>query len=97
MSRFQKIAMAIFLLSLSASVAASHFYTSSAALWLGVPALIMSAWSALGHLATIDDDYPGEFSNPEKLPLIWHTSLVELVLKLTVLLVTAWLVVLVPT
>ena len=44
-----------------------------------------SAWAAVGHLITIDDDYPGGFSNPEKDNNIWRHSLLELAIKTGIL------------
>jgi len=44
-----------------------------------------SAWAAVGHLITIDDDYPGGFSNPEKDKNIWRHSLLELAIKTGIL------------
>ena len=35
----------------------------------------LSAWIAFGHLVTIDDDMPGEWSNPEGSKELWHGSL----------------------
>ena len=32
--------------------------------WIAAPALVLSGWTALGHLVTLDDDMPGEWSNP---------------------------------
>jgi hypothetical protein len=28
--------------------------------WIAVPALLISAWAAIGHLVTLDDDMPGD-------------------------------------
>ena len=33
--------------------------------WLAAPSIILSGWAAFGHLITLDDDMPGEWSNPE--------------------------------
>lgn len=54
----------------------------------GVPYIyslcFLSAWVALGHLITLDDDMPGEWSNPESDKAIWHGSLFMLSVKFLV-------------
>ncbi|HVP76382.1 MAG TPA: hypothetical protein VMV04_00660 [Thermodesulfobacteriota bacterium] len=37
-----------------------------------------------GHLITIDDDMPGEWSNPEGSKKIWRSSMLELLVKFLV-------------
>ena len=75
----------------------SLFYLAVAALvavslsvLFGVPYVItvlgLSAWAALGHLITLDDDMPGEWSNLEGSRSVWHRSLLELAVKFVVLL-----------
>jgi len=44
-----------------------------------------SAWSAFGHLVTLDDDLPGGFSNPDGDQAIWQSSLRQLAIKCAVL------------
>lgn len=39
---------------------------------------------AFGHLITLDDDMPGEWSNPEKSKALWHMSLAILAAKFLV-------------
>ena len=46
------------------------------------PALVLSGWGLFGHLITLDDDIPGEWSNPEGSKKVWRNSLVELLVKL---------------
>lgn len=41
----------------------------------------LSAWVAFGHLITLDDDMPGEWSNPDGDKKMWRASLSVLVLK----------------
>ena len=53
-------------------------------LWLTSPVLFVSGWAAIGHLVTLDDDAPGGWSNPERSPTVWHSSLRELVVKLCI-------------
>jgi hypothetical protein len=55
------------------------------AVLVGLPALVISIWVALGHLITLDDDYPGGWSNPEDDKEYWKASLRELAKKLLVL------------
>lgn len=51
---------------------------------VGLPAIVFSGWAALGHLITLDDDYPGEWSNPGRSKELWRTSLLELLGKIGV-------------
>jgi len=44
----------------------------------------LAAWMALGHLITLDDDMPGEWSNPEGDKKLWRGSLVGLAVKFLV-------------
>ena len=66
------------------------YVASGAALLLGsyslgrqmvVPALVLSGWAFIGHLITIDDELPGEWSNPEGSRKIWRASVAELAVK----------------
>jgi len=54
-------------------------------LWLSVPyiysAMGIAGLVCLGHLVTIDDDFPGGLSNPEEKQSIWRNSLSALALK----------------
>ena len=45
------------------------------------------AWIAFGHLITLDDDMPGEWSNPEGDKKLWRSSLVILAVKFLVFVV----------
>ncbi len=42
----------------------------------------LSGWALIGHLVTLDDDMPGEWSNPEGSRTLWHSSLIVLLIKL---------------
>lgn len=44
----------------------------------------LSGWALVGHLVTLDDDMPGEWSNPEGSKALWHSSLFALLVKLLV-------------
>src|SRR5687767_14677411 len=93
MGTFRRIALGLFVASLAASLLASVLLGAQAALWCGMPALLISVWVALGHLVTIDDEAAGGWSNPERSSRIWHRSLRDLAAKIAVALLVAWLVV----
>jgi len=44
----------------------------------------LAAWVAFGHLITLDDDMPGEWSNPESDKKLWRKSLAVMAVKLLV-------------
>lgn len=44
----------------------------------------LAAWMAFGHLITLDDDMPGEWSNPEGDKKYWRGSLVIMTAKFLV-------------
>ena len=44
----------------------------------------LAGWAAIGHLVTLDDDMPGEWSNPERDIALWRSSLVVLAAKFAV-------------
>src|SRR5690554_4789347 len=56
----------------------------SPAKYIAAPALVFSGWAALGHLVTLDDDAPDEWSNPEGSKATWHRSIGELIIKIVV-------------
>jgi hypothetical protein len=60
--------------------------------WVAAPALVFSGWAAAGHLITLDDDAPGEWSNLEKSRVIWYRSLAELTAKAAVFGGLVWFV-----
>jgi hypothetical protein len=58
--------------------------------WLfGVPYIVgllgLLAWATVGHLITLDDEMPGEWSNPEGSRRIWRLSVVGLVVKVAII------------
>ncbi|WP_404366791.1 hypothetical protein [Marinobacter sp.] len=57
----------------------------------------LSGWVAFGHLITLDDDMPGEWSNPEGIKTIWRTSLAILAVKFAVFIGLVVLVLSAPT
>lgn len=61
--------------------------------WITVPALLLSGWGVIGHLVTLDDDKPGEWSNPSESRPFWHRSLVTLTLKFSIAGAFLWLLI----
>ena len=93
MRTFHRVVLGLFVASLAASLLASVVFDSQAARWCGMPALLISAWAALGHLVTLDDEVVGGWSNPDGSSQVWFRSLGELAVKIVVALLVAWLVV----
>lgn len=83
-----------FVFFLSATSASCAFVLGDRLLgmWLAAPALALSALAFGGHLVTLDDDYPGGWSNPGGSQELWRSSLRDLTLKLAVFLLTLALV-----
>jgi hypothetical protein len=82
-----KLIYAFFILSYVSALAASLADLTVLGMGLGAPALLISGWSFLGHFVTLDDDMPGEWSNPEGSRKTWYLSLGELSLKAVIFLV----------
>lgn len=76
--------LSIFVVSCIGAIISYLIGARSAGNWFAAPALVLSGWAALGHLITLDDDMPGEWSNPQRSREIWHRSLRELTMKLLV-------------
>jgi hypothetical protein len=85
------VVIAIFLASVAGFAVAFLLGVRSVGNWLGVPAIILSGWAAFGHLVTLDDDFPGGWSNPERSRPIWFKSLGQLAAKFAVFAVVLWL------
>jgi hypothetical protein len=51
---------------------------------LSASIVILLGWAVVGHLVTIDDDMPGEWSNPAGSKSIGYRSLLELLVKVLV-------------
>lgn len=66
---------------------ANAFGADRVAILAGAPALFFTGWAFVGHLITIDDDMPDEWSNPEGDQGIWQRSLLELLLKAIIFMV----------
>ncbi|MEM9103931.1 MAG: hypothetical protein AAGB12_16605 [Pseudomonadota bacterium] len=47
----------------------------------------IASWIAIGHLITIDDDMPREWSNPSSDKSLWYASLKILIAKILVLII----------
>lgn len=60
----------------------------------GFPLVFVAGWIFLGHLMTLDDDAPGEWSNPEFRRSIWRKSILELLVKGAVFGLVCWTVIL---
>ncbi len=50
--------------------------------FVAAPGLFLLGWAFLGHFVTLDEDMPGEWSNPQDSKKVWYSSVVELLLKL---------------
>jgi hypothetical protein len=57
----------------------------------------LSAFIAIGHLITLDDDMPGEWCNPEGEKQLWHSSLILLATKFLIFVVILFLMVTFPS
>ena len=93
MRTFHRVVLGLFVASLAASILASVVFGSRAALWCGMPALLISALAVIGHLVSLDEAAAGGWSNPEGVSQVWFQSLGELAVKILVVLFVAWLVV----
>lgn len=80
----QRIVIGIFVASVLAATVAVFVGYHSQAKYIAAPALVFSGWAALGHLVTLDDDAPGEWSNAEGSKALWYRSLGELIIKVVV-------------
>jgi len=69
--------------------------------WLSVPfiysAIGIAGLVCVGHLVTIDDDYPRGWSNPEEKQNVWRGSLSALALKALAFLLLAVAAVVFPS
>ena len=69
------------MLSYVSAMAASIAGLEDIAMYLGAPAIFIAGWLFFGHLVTLDDDMPGEWSNSNASKKVWLLSLGELALK----------------
>ena len=75
------IFIGIVLATVVASVTAFLLGDRTLGRWLAAPSIILSGWAAFGHLVTLDDDMPGEWSNPKGSRSFWGKSLAQLAMK----------------
>ena len=92
MRKFQKLIIAVFVFSLIGGVTASMLGYGVIAKSVGAPALVLSGWASFGHFITLDDDMPGEWSNPERSKKIWYSSILELFVKIAVFVMVIFLI-----
>ena len=74
-----------------ASATAFHFGAEFLGKGLAFPLIILSGWAFVGHVVTMDDDFPGGWSNPRGTRAIWRSSLAVLVLKAVLFGASIWL------
>ena len=87
MSIFRKIILSALVVSYLLAVIFTVIGQSPMAKIAGTPAIVLLAWSSLGHFITLDDDMPGEWSNPEGSKKYWRESLLELGAKVVLLII----------
>jgi hypothetical protein len=68
-------------ISMSLSLAAQLLDYPLVAAVVVAPAVLALGFAFAGHLITLDDDAPGEFSNPDGDQSVWQTSLSHLIVK----------------
>ena len=83
MGNFQKLIIIVFGISFVGGVGLSLLGYDSMAKGVALLALVLSGWASFGHFITLDDDMPGEWSNPEGLKKIWYGSILELCAKVS--------------
>jgi len=76
-----RILLIFFAISYILAISISLYGEKTVAMILGGPAIFLAGWAFIGHMITLDDDMPGEWSNPEASKKIWLISLGELSLK----------------
>ncbi|WP_317933576.1 hypothetical protein [Halioxenophilus sp. WMMB6] len=74
---YSTLFMAAVLVVLSVFASVPYIYSACA----------LSIWAAIGHLVTLDDDMPGEWSNMEGSRAVWRNSLIQLAVKVVVMLI----------
>jgi hypothetical protein len=76
------VVVGVVVLSLRCSVGARLLGRPQFVVSIGSPALVLTAWAFSGHLITLDDDFPGDWSNPERSAKFVYQSLLALAVKL---------------
>jgi len=92
MGKLQQLTIAVFTISFVGGVTASMLGYGVTAKGVGTPALLLAGWASFGHFITLDDDMPGEWSNPEKSKKIWYGSILELFVKIAVFVAVIFLI-----
>ncbi|MBB3169451.1 hypothetical protein FHS30_002659 [Simiduia aestuariiviva] len=87
MNRAELALVAIYFTSAVFGVVSAQIFSYEHSLLLAFPALAISGFAAFGHFITLDDDMPGEWSNPEGSKEIWHESLRWLAIKVVAFIV----------
>ena len=87
------IVIGVFLASVIGSAVSFLLGSRSVGNWVAAPSLVLSAWAAFGHLVTLDDDMPGEWSNPQRSRSIWLKSLGQLAIKFAVFAGLLWFII----
>ena len=82
MNRAGKIVLGLLAASYIGSGVALLAGAQSIGRLLILPALLVSGLAFLGHLVTLDEDMPGEWSNPAGSRKVWVSSVAELCAKL---------------
>jgi hypothetical protein len=78
------ILIAVFSASVLGFVVAFSLGARSVGNWVGGLALVLSRWAVIGHVVTLDDDMPGDWSNPDRSRAVWSKSLAQLVIKMVI-------------
>jgi hypothetical protein len=82
----------VFVISYLSSVILHLMGSNLLAMACGIPALFLAGWAFLGHFVTLDDDFPGGWSNQNGEKIIWYKSLGEFFAKMAVFIVLLGLV-----
>ena len=92
MTKLRKLVIVIFVISFAGGAVASFFGHAVIAKIIGSAALVLSVRACFGHIVTLDDDAPGEWSNPERSKAIWSNSVGELFIKVVAVLSVVFLI-----
>jgi hypothetical protein len=76
------------LTSLVACTVMAFWSTRKLTIAFAAPAVVLSTWIFVGHLVTLDDDWPGGWSNTDGSQKVWIASLRDLLWKLVLLVVS---------
>jgi hypothetical protein len=96
MGTFRKLLIGVGAISVMACLVSIALGKTSLSGWLGAPSVVISAWTFGGHLVTLDDDFPGGWSNQEGSRSALTQSLWALAFKALVLLATSFIAFVLP-